>query len=534
MAIRIPIVADVAEFLRGAGDTVRSLLDVSDALDDVSRAGDVAGANVTAEVEAIGHAGDDSADMIRRSFTDAFDDVRRAGGTTGRRVRGDLDDTARHGRASLDEFSQEAKQNVAESLSSFRGDAESAVDAVQSTFGGLVSALGPAGVIGAAVAAAGVGLARGLWEKQQEAAEAFRERVTAIFDELRQNEGALSGAFKSDAIAELLSDAEALARIFGSADMTSIRGLFDDTRLSSAQLRTVWQGLTGDTSAVARAQDDLRAKLEDVRAQLLVPTLPPARRAELLAQVEAVNRLGDALDAAGDAGAEAAARAALYGDAVAGIGDVAGDAADAEAGYAGALAESAAAAERANDALRVNAGLKGDAVAAEIAMREAVEAVTDARRSNGKSLDLNTSKGRDNTKAVLDALDAINRWGDAQIAAGRRAGDVNRALTEQGDTLVHDVAKAFGMTKEEARKYIQTLGGIPKRIDTRVEVHAHGVAATKADLASIPDDLPVRVAPYVDTDALAQFRRRVQTYLDGTRYYVDVAPRPGKSVYRKD
>ena len=253
MAIKIPFIADVTRFLSGTRDLEESLDDVADSLDDISTAGSDVDTKVGGDLKAVAQTADDSAEKIETSFREAFRAVESQGRTSSRKVKADVDDVGVKGSATMREFSQEAKANVAETVSSFNGSASSAVDAIQGTFGGLVSALGPAGLVGAAAVGVGIGLARNLFTKSQEAAEDFRERVLTIFDELRET-GDISPEFKLDSLAGIISDAEELKKAFDVDNVDDFKTMLDDTGLSTRQLQTYFSGLTGDADELTQAQ----------------------------------------------------------------------------------------------------------------------------------------------------------------------------------------------------------------------------------------------------------------------------------------
>ena len=307
MAIRIPFVAEVREFLAGTKDLEDSLDDVADSLDDISTAGADIDAKVGGDLKDVAATADASADKISKSFKTAFHEVEAAGRTSSRKVRTEVDDVGHKGSETLREFSQEAKQNVAETVSSFNGSASSAVDAIQGTFGGLVAALGPAGLVGAAAIGVGIGLARNLFGKSQEAAEEFRQRVLSIFEELRANAD-ITPEFKSDTLAGIISDAKELQKAFDVGNVDEFNDLLQQTGLSTRSLQTYFAGLTGDAGELADAQQLLTGNLIILRGQLLDPSASLAQQAHARQQIEAIGVLNAALADQGNAYGDARAQ----------------------------------------------------------------------------------------------------------------------------------------------------------------------------------------------------------------------------------
>jgi predicted transcriptional regulator len=521
VAIKIPFIADVTAFLGGTRKLEESLDDVADSLDDIGTAGSDVERKVGSDLDGVARAADDSADKISRSFRDAFNDVEAAGRTSSRKVKADVDDVGHKGSATLQEFSSEAKQNVAESVSSFNGSASSAVDAIQSTFGGLVSALGPAGLVGAAAIGVGIGFARSLFSKSQEAAEEFRGRVLDIFEELRSSAGDISPEFKMDTLAGIISDAEELKKAFDVDNLDDFRAVLDQTGLSVGQLQTYFSGLTGDAGELAGAQSLLEEQVISLHDALLDPTASLTQQTQARDQITAIRSLQEALDDQGNAYGDARAKADLLNQLM----PATTDAAEAEAG---ARRDSADALGSENEQLRISAGLKGDAVANELDMRDALDDVTKARKDNGESLSKHTAAGRDNLRAVRHAMDGIKAYGDALVDNGAKSGTATKKMEDQEKVLVHKVAKAFGISETAAKAYIKTLGGIPPAKDTKVTVSDHGTAKSTANTIdhAIPDhmDLPVKVT-YKPSDTVL---KQIQRHLNSYTFKVDVDARPGQ------
>lgn len=84
----------------------------------------------------------------------------------------------------IHEIGNEAKQNAAETFSSFDGSAQSFVDGVQGTLGGLVSSLGPLGLAAGAAGALGIGLINGALGKADEQTAQFRQDVADLATDL--------------------------------------------------------------------------------------------------------------------------------------------------------------------------------------------------------------------------------------------------------------------------------------------------------------------------------------------------------------
>jgi hypothetical protein len=525
MAIKIPFVADVKDFLRGTGDLEEALGDVIDALDDVTTAGgdvdskvgssldDVAAAaddaagkvdtvaesldavakadtsGVETEIEAIGKQADTTAEKVETSFSTAFDKLRTESKTATDKTKVNLRTVGDEGSSTLREFNAEAKQNVAETVSSFDGSASSAVEAVQGTFGGLVSALGPAGVVGAAFAGVGIGMARSLFAKAQERADALAEAVAEMAGQfIELGKSALGVEQVNETLKELATTAADVKFWRDDKSVTELDKLRETADKAKISWRDFARGVAGDSTSLQTSYDQVIGKLK---------FWAEASDESRLANLYEVQALEDARDKLVEMDGTLDAATVT-----------AGSYADATADGSAATKDSAKALKDENEKLIENADLKGEAVTTELDMLDAIDAVSKARKDNGKSLEKNTIQGRDNLRAIKDGIDGINDFGDAQIAAGKDTGKVNTKLKEQEDALVKKVAKAFKITDEEARGYITTLGGIPKRKETDVKVSDGGTAKdTKGKIDGIKGKtVTVSVRPDLPSEAEVQAR----------------------------
>lgn len=197
--IEIPIASETKAFRMGIEsgvidpleDAEKALLDLghsgdktSDELDDVGKAGKKSGKLLD---DALTGAQRES-DKTRNKLEQLADQV-EAAGRSGRSI----DDGIRKGTEgageAVKEFGDEAKQNMAETFASFRGDGEDLVQIVQDTFGGVMSNLGPVGMAAGAAGAIGIGLIIGAFEKAKEEEADFRERVAELAADLIEHGG---------------------------------------------------------------------------------------------------------------------------------------------------------------------------------------------------------------------------------------------------------------------------------------------------------------------------------------------------------
>ncbi|MDU0367676.1 hypothetical protein RWH45_10645 [Microbacterium sp. KSW4-17] len=180
MALTLDIAANTRQAQAQVKDLGKALDEVSDSLDDMAKDADRSGSKIERELDKVGDAGkeagrdiESAGDKVERTFDNMVRDAKKADravsdvGDNGGRSLGKVKDGAQ-------EVQQEFGQNMAESVSSFRGDLQDLGQVGQDTLGGLagtVAGMGPAGLAGAfALAAGAVGLGA-LTAAQDEAKE---------------------------------------------------------------------------------------------------------------------------------------------------------------------------------------------------------------------------------------------------------------------------------------------------------------------------------------------------------------------------
>jgi len=177
-------------------------------------------------------------------------------------------------------------------------------------------------------------------------------------------------------------------------------------------------------------------------------------------------------------------------------------------------------------ALEERADLMKDSISSELDYRDGIDSLNAALKENGATVDINTAAGRNNQRAILDQANTIEDMAKASLEAGTPIADVTAKFNAQRDTLVNQVAPAFGGSKEAARKYIDTILQVPPV--TKTDVQLTGVAAAEAQLREFvnqPRTIPVHITP----DGQAAVENYI-TGMNGSKVYVDVIPRNGKGL----
>lgn len=85
---------------------------------------------------------------------------------------------------------------------------------------------------------------------------------------------------------------------------------------------------------------------------------------------------------------------------------------------------------------------------ANVGWEQSIDDLTDSIKENGRNWDITTQKGRDNTTALADSIQAAKQVRDANIANGESVASAN-AKYEAQIAYLRDVALKAGMTKEQ-------------------------------------------------------------------------------------
>ncbi|MDZ5145333.1 hypothetical protein [Microbacterium testaceum] len=267
MGLSIDIAANTRAAQSQVKDLSKELDKVADSLDDLASEAQSSGSKVERELDGVGDSAkgaardiDSAGEKVERTFKDIVDDAKRADkavgdvGDNGGKNLGKIKDSAQ-------EVQQEFGQNMAESVSSFRGDLQDLGQVGQDTLGGLagtVAGMGPAGLAGAfalAAGAVGLGALTAAQDEAKEKQEALNE-AAAKFAEGYINgiNGAIDASQVFAEINAINTDAERYkkagenAKNWGVDVSTAIRAMAGD----STALGTIDAALDKQEAAMKR------------------------------------------------------------------------------------------------------------------------------------------------------------------------------------------------------------------------------------------------------------------------------------------
>lgn len=517
MAIKIDLVADASKAIKEAGKLGEALEEVGDDLKDVGKQG--------ATID----------DKVSEAFKKLGADAKSAGKSIGDDVKKGTDKAGE----GLSEMKEEAAGTAREAAASFGGIEDSA-DVLQEVLANAFAGFGPAGMAAGILAAAGIGLVFSAAQDNADKINENKEKMVSLAQTIRDNGGVLQ---ESDYISQMeeygyaIQDTKEFWEIWQADAVTGfeeLRGLAKDTGLAT---KDIFRGAFGSKEDAEKVLADVNAELEKVKdntetiytmdGQLVRPADP-----EALASLEDLKgKIEDNIQAQEDAalidsirkgGVDSLtdsvkdSREALKEDA-----DAKQEAADKEADLASYVAGTTEHFRKQADAIEeVTDALKGS-ITTELDYLDKQDSLKTKLAESGNAWDINTEKGRENRRAVVDMASGIEEMARASLEAGTPVADVTAKFQAQKDALVQQVLPAFQGNKEAAQQYIDTILKTPPVAKTKVELDK---AQAEADLKALqsPRGIPMHISG-VDGTAVENYFISQQ----GRKIFVDFAPRGG-------
>lgn len=268
-----------------------------------------------------------------------------------------------------------------------------------------------------------------------------------------------------------------------------------DAALGNAGAITRVNAALGPALALNRAQSKANADTQSTAAALAAALGLVAKDSGRAAEAERIRRL--AMDSGAGSAAAAAAAADEHAQQV-----------REEADALNSMADEAIAA---SDALLQLSG-------SQIGMESAIDAASKAAKDNGKTLDINTAKGRANRQA-LDALaGATIQYTNGLVKSGASATKV-AAANERGRASFIKTARAMGVQKGEAIKMADALFAIPKEVKSQVVLAGGKVSKQEAKdlnkaLKGIPKEQRARIVTIANTKGAKAAREEIKKVKD--------------------
>jgi cytochrome c551/c552 len=292
--ISIGVAADTREFSSGVKKGVIDPLDgIVDALEDVAKEGDDAGDKLERSLKA----SQDETERLKKDYQSLGDAIGDTSQTSSRKFSSNTKTATTGASADLKELGNEAKQNLAETLSSFDGTVEGTISGIQGTLGGVTAGLTGVGATIAAVAgAAGLGLIFAAVQSGTEETEKLREKVSELAAEYIDT-GELGGA-SIDYIVDKVKQL-ALETDDSEASLKKLRDVADRSGSSFQDLADAYAGNTDELDKMIAKGEDYVDSLND--QAFAVDTTSKAEQGlygELINKADAQEKVNDYLEEA--------------------------------------------------------------------------------------------------------------------------------------------------------------------------------------------------------------------------------------------
>ena len=315
------------------------------------------------------------------------------------------------------------------------------------------------------------------WSKQIDfAAGAFDKNNRSIVAQQLQQKGLLEwaqqvGISTQDLVSSLLGQANATDRVNQAMDdlTTANHGkLLDENGAlidnGVAKMRTAFRGLQTDVASTRAANEDVNRAIGDV---------------------------AKTMDGAAGSAKNVARDTKSYADTVAGLN------------------------KQLDDLIQSMHILRGDQVSireAQIALAKDWAGFSDILAENGRAVkanhkewDLSTQKGRDAEEQIISTGKSLETLTKAQldfaVKHGQSTAGIMKNYQNQRDALVA-MAEKFGLSKDAAQHYVDTIMATPKEISTSVEVK--GAKAAEDQLTELTRDRNVIIHLQASLDPTAK------------------------------
>jgi hypothetical protein len=156
---------------------------------------------------------------------------------------------------------------------------------------------------------------------------------------------------------------------------------------------------------------------------------------------------------------------------------------------------------------------------AQLSFEDAIDKATAAFKDNGKTLDENTEKGRNNRRALNEIVDSTLRWVESGARAKLSQAQLNERLNA-GAVAYANQASKLGVSQREIDKYTQKVFGVPASKLTRLNADKRDADAKIKDLQAKlkrTESKTTRAKIDADIRAAQKKRRQIQAEIDALR-----------------
>ena len=550
--IELEIRLDSGGVDKGADKIADSFKGIGDEAKDSGKAVERAGSNIEDAAKAAGRAveaagndmesaGKDAASKFDRDLTRALEDVSHESRKTGK----DLGDNMRRGAREANEatrtIAEEGRQNLSETVSSFRGDIEDIPQLMQDIAGGVVSDLGPIGAVFGTALAAGLGIAVAGLQKNAEEVQKNKELVLDLAQAIQDAGGDLNSVdFQSrmQDWGKAIQDTKEWWELFQDDAKTGFEVIQDRAKKTGEIWTDVFKGTkgtmddskdylekTGDTfNALQQKIDDAGGSYDEFghftsfASQELLTARDALKqnREEAEKNISTQQKAQDAVAASNELTAAGASHWHGYSDAE----KAAQASADA---VTKAKKEELDAMKAVSDEMDRQSGKAKDSITAENDLAQAYDDSAQALKDNGATHDVATEKGRANRDMLVDLSDKITANSNAQIANGQSIDAATSSMEAQRAKFI-DAAVAAGYSRDEAAKLADQLNLTPKAVQTHFQSNAAEEKQKATDYANTLKNNPTAIYTDVNLNGIPDAEEQLRRFIaPGRHLYVNVA-----------
>jgi hypothetical protein len=464
-----------SQFKKGSDEAADSLEEVVDAFTELEKSGadsvdDVAKAfkevgdeakdagkevdnKFTEKVEDAGKEADD----LEKKYRDAFDNAAKSADNSGDRIRKSSKDSFDKAKEGADEFKDSARQSAEEAASSFDGSLEGIADSAQEILSEAFAGFGPAGAAAGLAAAAGIGLLIAGLQNAADEANATKDKVIDLATQIHEVDCDLNALDWGQIFQDFgneIADPKSWFEPWQDANKTNYELVKELAEKSGVEYSKMFQGMAGDQDQAASAMADLNDKIE--AQQEVVDGLTEATGGLNTAHGKANAAERDRLKSLTDIRDQLQESSGLTDQAI-----------EHERLMSEAYEGSTAEINDKNDALRETIELNGEVIGSELDYLDTLDEATQKLQENTEAgFDKNTAAGRDNLRALGDISAATLDYSDSIVEAGGSQIEANAVIGQGREELIR-AAEQLGMTKEQAEQYANSLGLIPKDVNTK-------------------------------------------------------------------
>lgn len=297
--IEIGIASEGEAYRRGIeSDVIKPTEDAEKSLKEFAKQGDKAGD----EIEQAMRTAQKESDRARSDIEKLGDEIVQASRKS-RAMGGDTKHGMGEASNAVEEFSDEARQNLSETVSSFRGDVEDIPQIMQDILGGVSSNLGVAGMALGAGGAAAIGMFVAGLQEAAEKAEELRQKSNELALEIVEAGGSLDRVEMSDRLKEWaleLRDNKEWWEIWQESAITNLDAVDNALKYTSRSGQQLFDAMSGqDPRAALDLLEEFEQRSKDLAKELRnvssIETGYQDRENALKAEIKALDDVSEAI-----------------------------------------------------------------------------------------------------------------------------------------------------------------------------------------------------------------------------------------------